>query len=256
MMRPLAWNMLSDSLAMSARSLRGVTRQIDSLLTSIMLPILLMLLFVYVFGGAMDVGTEYAQYVVPGVIVLCAGFGAASTAVAVASDMQHGVIDRFRSLPIASASVLVGHVVASVATNLLSTAIVIGVAYVTGFRPTAGPVEWLGVVGLLVLFILALSWVATAIGLLVRNVEAANGATFFMLFLSYLSSAFVPTGTMPPAVEAVSRHQPFTPMIEAIRGLLLGTPIGNNAWLAVTWFGAILVVAYVAATRLFARTGA
>ncbi|HVL22810.1 MAG TPA: ABC transporter permease [Thermomicrobiales bacterium] len=246
---------LSDSYAMTARSMRGVTRQIDALVTSIMLPIFLMLLFVYVFGGAISIGVDYVQYVVPGVIVLCAGFGAASTAVAVASDMQHGVIDRFRSLPIVGSSVLIGHVAASVATNLFSTAIVIGVAYLTGFRPTAGPLEWLGAIGLLVLFILALSWVATAIGLLVKNVEAANGATFFMLFLPYLSSAFVPTDTMPDALQVVTCHQPFTPMIEALRGLLLGTPIGNNAWLAIAWFGGILVVAFLAATMLFNRAG-
>jgi ABC-2 type transport system permease protein len=242
-----------ECAAMSARSLRGVTRKLDTVLMAIVLPVFLMLLFVYVFGGALDVGAEYADYVVPGVIVLCAGFGAATTAVAVASDMENGVIDRFRTLPIMSASVLVGHVVTSVVTNVLATVIVIGVALATGFRPNATVFDWLGAAAVLLLFIVTLTWVATAIGLLVRNAEAANGATFFMLFLPYISSGFVPTETMPTPLATVADHQPFTPMIETIRGFLLGTPIGNNGWLTVLWFGGILVVTFVAATRLFYR---
>ena len=245
-----------DSLAMIDRSVRGTLRQIDSLLMSIVLPVFMMLLFVYVFGGAMDVGTAYVNYVVPGVIVLCAGFRAASTAVSVASDMEKGVIDRYRSMPIASGSVLVGHVAASVLTNLVSTAIVIAVAFAAGFRPHAGPRDWLLAGGLLLLFILAVSWVATALGLLVKNVEAANGATFFMLFLPYLSSGFVPTGTMPRPLELISEHQPYTPMIEAMRSLLLGTPVDTNGWLAVAWFGAILVIGMTAAIALFRRQAA
>jgi ABC-2 type transport system permease protein len=243
----------SEIVAMSARSLRGSLRQVDALLTSILLPVFLMLLFVYVFGGAISTGTDYVQYVVPGVIVLCAGFGAASTAVAVASDMEHGVIDRFRSLPIRSASVLTGHVVSSLVTNLVSTAIVIGVAFLTGFRPSAGPADWVGATLLLLLFALALSWVATAVGLLVQSVEAANGATFLLLFLPYLSSAFVPTNTMPGPLEAVAHHQPFTPLIESLRSLLLGTPMGNNALLTVVWFGSILLIALAVARWAFTR---
>jgi ABC-2 type transport system permease protein len=242
-----------ESLAMSGRSLRATWRQVDALLTSIVLPIFMMLLFVYVFGGAVEIGSSYADYVVPGVIVLCAGFGAASTAVAVASDVQHGAIDRFRTLPIVSSSVLVGHVVASVLTNILSTAIVIAVAFLTGFRPNASLIEWVGALAMLVLLIVSLSWVATAIGLLVKSVEAANGATFFMLFLPYLSSAFVPTDTMPKVLEVVSRHQPFTPMIETLRSLLLGTPMDNNWWLALLWFGGILVAGFSVSTWLFQR---
>ncbi|HWV24568.1 MAG TPA: ABC transporter permease [Thermomicrobiales bacterium] len=245
----------SDSLAMTGRSLRGTSRQIDALLTSILLPVFLMLLFVYVFGGAMNVGTDYVQYVVPGVIILCAGYGAASTAVSVATDMQLGIIDRFRSLPITKASVLVGHVASSVITNLVSTALVFGVAFLLGFRPNAGFLDWLGVIGLVILFMLALSWTATAIGLSVKNAEAANGATFIMLFLPYLSSAFVPTDTMPGVLQPVAKHQPFTPMIEALRALLLGMPVGNSAWIAIAWFGGILIVSFLAASILFRRTG-
>jgi ABC-2 type transport system permease protein len=244
---------LSDSIAMTGRSLRGASRQLDALLTSIMLPVFLMLLFVYVFGGAINVGTDYAQYVVPGVIVLCAGFGAAGTAISVASDMQAGVIDRFRSLPIAGSSVLIGHVATSVIRNLVTTTIVIGVAYMTGFRADASLLDWIAAAGALVLFVLATAWVATAIGLLVKNVEAANGATFFMLFLPYLSSAFVPTDTMPGPLASVARHQPYTPLIETIRGLLLDTPIGNNGWLTIAWFGGFMVAGWVASAWLFAR---
>ena len=247
---------LNDSLAMIDRSVRGAIRQVDALLMSIVLPVFLMLLFVYVFGGAMSVGTEYVNYVVPGVILLCAGFGAASTAVAVASDMERGVIDRFRSLSIVRGSVLVGHVAASTLINLVATAIVIGVATIAGFRPEAGIVDWLLASGLVVLFIASLSWVATAIGLLVKNVEAANGATFFMLFLPYVSSGFVPTETMPGPLQAVAAHQPYTPMIESLRGLLLGTPVGNDAWTAVLWFGAILALGMAWSIRLFDRQSA
>ncbi len=244
---------LHDSLAMIDRSVRGATRQLDSLLLSIVLPVFMMLLFVYVFGGALDVGTEYVDYVVPGVIVLCAGYRAAGTAVAVASDMERGVIDRFRSLPIVSSAVLVGHVAASVLTNGLATAIVIGVALAAGFRPNAGLVDWLLAGGVLLLFILAISWVATALGLLVKSVEAASGATFFVLFLPYLSSGFVPTGTMPGPLAAVSEHQPYTPLIETMRSLLLGTPLGNAGWLTVAWFGTILVAGIIGSVMLFNR---
>jgi ABC-2 type transport system permease protein len=238
---------------MSARSLRGMTRKLDTLLLSIILPVFLMLLFVYVFGGALDVGAAYVNYVVPGVIILCAGFGAATTAIAVASDMERGMIDRFRTLPIRSASVLIGHVVTSIVTNMIATVTVIGVALAAGFRPNASPRDWLVAFAMLTLFILTLTWVATVIGLLVRNADAANGATFFMLFLPYISSGFVPTTTMPAPLAAVAEHQPYTPMIETVRGLLLGTPIGNNGWLAVMWFSGILIVAMFSATGLFSQ---
>ncbi|MGB3306335.1 MAG: ABC transporter permease [Thermomicrobiales bacterium] len=245
-----------DSAAMVARSVRGFSRKLDSLLTSVMTPIFIMLLFVYVFGGAINIGTDYRNYVVPGVIILCAGFGAASTAVAVATDMQTGVIDRFRSLPIMSSAVLVGHVVTSVLTNLIATAIVFGVAFLTGFRTSATLLDWIGALAVVLLFIVALSWTATALGLLLKNPEAANGVTFIMLFLPYLSSAFVPPDTMPKPLQVISEHQPYTPLIETLRSLLLGTPMGNSGWLTLAWFGSILIVSVVASMRLFNRTTA
>lgn len=244
---------LTDSLVLIGRSLRHTTRNVDSLLLSVALPVMLLLLFVYVFGGAIDTRAAYVNYVVPGIILLCTGYGAAGTAVSVANDMVTGVIDRFRSLPIHSSAVLTGHVVASLARNLLATSLVIAVALVAGFRPVAGLPQWLAVVGVLLLFILAMSWTAVALGLLARSVEAASGFTFFILFLPYLSSAFVPTDTMPEALRTIAANQPITPVIETLRGLLLGLPVGNNGWLTVAWFGGLLVVAYAASAYLFRR---
>ena len=243
----------SDSAAMVGRSVKHTVRNLESLLMSVILPVVLMLMFVYVFGGAIDPGGNYANYVVPGIILLCTGYGAASTAVDVAQDLSEGVVDRFRSMPILSSAVLTGHVVASVARNALATLLVVGVAYLTGFRPDAGPVEWLAVVGILLLWVLALSWAAVCFGLLARTVEGANGFTFLVLFLPYLSSAFVPVETMKAGLRAVAAHQPVTPVTETLRGLLLGSPIGPYGWQALAWCAGLLVVAYTVATALFRR---
>ncbi len=243
----------SDSAAMVGRSVKHTVRNLESLLMSVILPVVLMLMFVYVFGGAIDPAGNYANYVVPGIILLCTGYGAASTAVDVARDMAEGVVDRFRSMPILSSAVLTGHVVASIARNALATVLVIGVAFLTGFRPQAGVVEWLAVVGMLLLWVLALSWVAVCFGLIARTVEGANGFTFLVLFLPYLSSAFVPVETMRAGLRAVAAHQPVTPITETLRGLLLGTPIGSYGWQALAWCAGLLVAAYVAATVLFRR---
>ena len=251
--RSAAYWAVADSLTMIRRSIRRTTRELDALLLSVLLPVMLMLLFVYVFGGAIETGTSYINYVVPGIILLCAGYGAANTAVAVANDMTNGIVDRFRSMPILSSAVLTGHVVASMARNLVSTALVLGVALALGFRPTAGPLEWLAAGAVLALFVLAVSWVATFAGLITRSVEAASGFSFFVLFLPYVSSAFVPTETMPAVLHAFAENQPITPVIETLRGLLTGTPIGDSGWLAVLWWAPILVVAFVASTAVFRR---
>jgi ABC-2 type transport system permease protein len=251
-MTTLTWA-VADSGAMVGRSVRHSVRNLESLLMSVILPVVLMLLFVYVFGGAIDPTGHYADYVVPGIILLCTGYGAASTAVDVAQDMAEGVVDRFRSMPILSSAVLTGHVVASVARNVLATLLVVGVAYLTGFRPDAGPLEWLAVAGVLLLWVLALSWVAVCFGLLARTVEGANGFTFLVLFLPYLSSAFVPTDTMRAGLRAVAEVQPVTPITETLRGLLLGTPIGSYGWQAVVWCAGLLLAAYAAASVLFRR---
>jgi len=243
----------TDSAAMVGRSVKHTVRNLESLLMSVILPVVLMLMFVYVFGGAIDPSGDYANYVLPGIVLLCTGYGAASTAVDVTRDMTEGVVDRFRSMPILSSAVLTGHVVASVARNALATALVIGVAFLTGFRPDAGALEWLAVAGVLLLWVLALSWVAVCFGLIARTVEGANGFTFLVLFLPYLSSAFVPVETMKAGLRAVAANQPVTPITETLRGLLLGTPIGSHGWQAVLWCGALLIGAYGAASVLFRR---
>ncbi|MFD4180455.1 ABC transporter permease [Rhodococcus sp. NPDC058514] len=241
----------ADSLAMLRRSLKHLLRSPDSMIMAVALPIMLMLLFVYVFGGAIETGTAYINYVVPGIILLCAAFGASTTAVGVSSDMTEGIIDRFRTLPIAQSSFLTGHVLASVVRNLLTGAIVIAVALLMGFRPTADPVKWLGVIGVIAAFVFALSYLSTALGLLAKNPEAAGGFTFVIMFLPYVSSAFVPAETMPSWLRWFAENQPITPIIETVRGLLMGTPIGSSAWLAVGWCAAIAAVGFVWANVLY-----
>ena len=202
----------TDVSVMIGRCVRRSLRDPEAFFTALMLPVVLMLLFVYVFGGAFAAvgGGRYAEYVVPGLIVLCAGFGAGTTAVAVATDMSSGIVDRFRSMPIASSSVLAGHIVASLARNLLATALVIGVGLAVGWRPTAGPLQWIAAVAMIVAFILAMSWFAAAAGLLVRSPEAANSVTFVIMFLPYLSTAFVPAATMTRVLRPIAANQPLT----------------------------------------------
>ncbi|MFE2752193.1 ABC transporter permease [Actinosynnema sp. NPDC059335] len=244
---------IADSMTMIGRSVRLGRRNVDTLIMSIVLPLMMMALFVYVFGGAITTGTEYINYVVPGIILLCTGYGAASTAMSVADDVNGGMIDRLRSLPIHASAVLTGHVTASVVRNALSTAIVVAAAVAMGFRPSASPVEWLAATGLLLLYVLALSWLAAGLGAVSKSVESASALSFFMLFLPYLSSAFVPTHTMPAFLRGISEHQPITPIIETVRGLLTGTAIGDRGWLALAWSVGLLVVSFVVAIALYRR---
>jgi ABC-2 type transport system permease protein len=236
---------------MVGRSLRMSRRNVEAITTAIMLPVMLMLLFVYLFGGAINTGTKYVTYVVPGVLLLCAGFGASMTAVSVSSDLATGVMDRFRSMDVTGTAVLTGHVVASVVRNLISTALVLSIAFAIGFRPHASTVDWLTAIGILVLFILALSWFSAAVGQLARSPEAANGFTFFVMFLPYPSSAFVPVATMPSWIQGFARNQPVTVVAETLRALLLGRPEPYSPWRAVVWCAGILVVAVAASGVLF-----
>lgn len=238
------------------RSLRHSLRDGESMLMAILLPVLLMVLFTQVFGGAIDPSGGYVDYIVPGIILLCAGFGAASTAVYVAGDMRTGIIDRVRTMPLRAGAVLTGHVVASLLRNLVATAIVIGVALALGFRPSADLAQWLGVIALVALYILAITYLFAAIGLAAGSPEAANGYGFILLFLPYLSSAFVPVATMPEWLQPLAGHQPVTPIVETIRALLDGAPLTADAAWALLWCVAILAVAVVWGAVLFRRRSA
>lgn len=244
---------VSDVVTMIDRSVRLMRRNVDTLFVSILLPMLMMALFVYVFGGAINTGTEYINYVVPGILLLTTGYGASNTAMAVADDMTSGMIDRLRSLPIRSFAVLTGHVTASIARNSVSTAIVILASLAMGFRPAAGLGDWLAAIGLLLLYVLALSWLAAGLGVIAKSVESASTLSFFMLFLPYLSSAFVQPETMPSWLRPISEHQPITPVIETVRGFLIGVPMGNNGWIALAWCTGLLLFSVTLATSLYKR---
>ena len=244
---------MTASLTFVGRSLRHSVRSLDSLLTSIMLPVAILLMFVYVFGGAIETDGRYVDYVVPGIIVLCAGFGSAGTAMAVALDMTTGVIDRFRSLPISGSAVLTGHVTASVARNVVSTALVIGVALIAGFRPVADPARWLAAAGLLLALMIAISWVGACFGLLAQSVETANALTFVAAFAPYVSSAFVPADTMPAPLDWIADHQPVTPIVDTLRELTLGGHVGSEAFVALAWCAAAAIIGRAGAAYLFRR---
>ncbi|WP_406051946.1 ABC transporter permease [Kribbella sp. NBC_00889] len=243
----------SDTVTMIDRSVRLSRRNVETLFVSILLPLLMMCLFVYVFGGAISTGTEYINYVVPGILLLTTGYGASSTAMVVADDMHSGMIDRLRSLPIRSFAVLTGHVTASVARNSVSTAIVVLASLAMGFRPSANAGEWLAAIGLLLLYVLALSWLAAGLGVIAKSVESASTLSFFMLFLPYLSSAFVQPETMPSWLRPISEHQPITPVIETVRSFLIGAPLGNNGWIALAWCCGLLLFSFMLATSLYRR---
>ncbi|WP_420114727.1 ABC transporter permease [Pseudactinotalea sp.] len=234
------------------RSLRHSLRDGEGLMMAVALPVLLLLVFTYVFGGAI-LEQGYVDFVVPGVILTCAGFGASSVAVAVSRDVTQGAMRRFRTMPIPAATVLAGHVVASLLRNLLATTIVIGVALAIGFRPSAGALEWLAVLGLVALWILAITALFAFIGLVSSSPETANGYGFALLFLPYISSAFVPIETMPQVLQPIARHQPLNPLVESLRGLLIdmGEPPLAASF---AWCLGILAVATILIVRGFRRS--
>ncbi|MFI8371257.1 ABC transporter permease [Streptomyces sp. NPDC085466] len=243
---------LATTTALVGRGILLSRRNLDAVITSLMMPVILMLVFVYFFGGAIETGhDQYVTYVVPGVLVLCAGFGAAGTAVSVSDDMRRGTVDRLRTLDVGGVPFLTGHVAATVARNLLATALVLGVAALIGFRPAATPAGWLSAIALLLAYITVISWLSAAAGLLARTPEAANAFTFFMMFLPYPSSAFVPIDTMPGWLHGFAEHQPVTPLIESMRGLLLDQPVGSAPWTALAWLGGILALSVAASGALF-----
>lgn len=244
---------LTAEFVFVGRSLRHSIRDGESLLMAILLPVMLMLMFTWVFGGAIDPSGAYVDYVVPGIILTCAGFGASSTAVYVANDMRTGIIDRFRTMPLRSGAVLTGHVVASLVRNLVATAIVIGVGVLVGFRPIANFGEWVLMALFITLYLLAITYLFAAIGLAAGSPEGANGYGFILLFLPYLSSAFVPVASMPTWLQPIAANQPITPIVETIRGLLMGTPMNAEPWWAIAWCVGILACAVAWGSWLFRR---
>jgi len=228
---------------MSARSLRWTLRNLDGLVPSLTMPVALMLIFTYLFGGAIRTGaTNYVTYVAPGILLLCASYGSSFTAVAVCQDMTGGIIDRFRSMDVHGTALLTGHVLASVARNAVSTILAFLVAFAIGFRPSAGPLEWLGVIGVMLLFVLTVTWLAAAIGMFTKSPESAGAVGFILMFVPYASSAFVPIDTMPRWLRGFANNQPVTSVLESLRGLLLSGPVAPHIWAALAWCGGILIV--------------
>lgn len=246
---------IADSMILIKRSIMHITKNMDQLLAVAFQPIMFTLLFRYVFGGAINTGgTSYVNFLMAGILVQTAAFGAQTTAIEVATDLKRGIVDRFKSLPMRSSSVLVGHTVADLVRNTISSIIMILVGLAVGFRPTASVAEWLMMFGILLLFTLALSWLSAIMGLLAKSIEAVQWIGFVFVFpLTFASSAFVPTAGMPGPLRVFAENQPVTHVIEAVRALVVGTPLGNHGWLAVIWSAGILVISMPVAAYLFRR---
>lgn len=247
-------HVLGDTAVLTGRSLRHILRSPDTIITTAVMPIAFMLLFVYVFGGAIDTGdTAYIDYLLPGILLITIASGVAYTSYRLFLDLQGGIVERFQSMPIARSSVLWAHVLTSVVANVVSLVIVVGVALVMGFRSPATVGAWLGVAGILVLFTLALTWIAVIAGLSAKTVDGASAFSYPLIFLPFISSAFVPTGTMPGPVRWFAENQPVTAIVDAIRALLTGGAPGAALWVALAWCGVILVVAYALAVLAYRR---
>ncbi|GGO69274.1 ABC transporter permease [Nonomuraea cavernae] len=245
---------LGDTAALLGRSLRHITRSADTIITTTLMPIAMMLMFVYVFGGAIDTGSEsYVNYLLPGILLITVASGIAYTAFRLFMDMKSGIFERFQSMPIARSSVLWAHVLTSLVANLISLVVVLLVALLMGFRSSAGVAPWLAVAGILILFTLALTWLAVIPGLSAKTVEGASAFSYPLIFLPFLSSAFVPTATMPGPVRAFAEHQPVTSIVNALRDLFTQQPVGTDIWIALAWCVGILIVAYVFAMNSYRR---
>jgi ABC-2 type transport system permease protein len=247
----------SDMSVMLGRSMRHIFRSMDTIFTVCITPIAMMLLFVYVFGGAIDTGTDnYVNYLLPGILLMAIASGVAYVAYRLFMDKQRGIIERFNSMPIARSTVLWGHVLTSVVSNVISIVVIILVALIMGFRSSAGVLSWLAVAGILVLFTLALTWVAAIAGLSAKTLEGASAFSYPLIFLPFISSAFVPTDSMPKVVRVFAENQPVTSIVEAIRALLSDQPVGNDIWVALSWCVGIMFVAYIFAARAYKRNAA
>lgn len=247
-------NDLSDTMVMSGRMLRHNFRSIDTIITVIAMPIMIMLMFVYVFGGSIDTGTvDYINYVVPGIILMCITSGVAYSAFRLNNDVTKGIVERFRSMPIAKSSILGGHVLTSVVFNAFSTVLILLFSLLIGFRSDAGISGWLLVTGILLLFTLAMTWIAVMFGLSANSAEGAGVFSYLLMFLLFISSGFAPTESMPRIVRLFAENQPMTPIIETVRSLLLNQSVGNNALIAVLWCVGILIASYIAAMQIYKR---
>lgn len=239
---------------LTGRSLKHVLRSPDTIITVAVVPMMIMLLFVYVFGGAIRTGTDnYVNYVLPGILLMAIASGISYTAIRLFADVQKGIFQRFYSMPIARSSVLWGHVLTSLVSNAITVVLIFLVARLMGFRASAGMGQWLAVAGILLLFTLALTWVAVIPGLLAKSVDGASAFSYPIMFLPFISSAFVPTDTMPAAVRAFAEHQPVTPIVNTIRALLYAGPVGNELWIALAWCVGIAAVAWLVARRVYGR---
>jgi len=244
----------SDMGVMLGRSLRHIFRSMDTIITVCLTPIAMMLLFVYVLGGAIQTGTgNYVNYLLPGILLIAIASGIAYTAYRLFMDMQSGIFERFHSMPIARSAALWGHVLTSLVSNAISVAVILLVALMMGFRSSAGVLSWLAVAGILALFTLALTWIAAIAGLRAKSVDGAGAFSYPLVFLPFISSAFVPTESMPPVVRAFAENQPVTSIVDAIRSLLAGQPVGNDIWTALAWCSGILIAAYLFAMRAYRR---
>ncbi|RSN50688.1 ABC transporter permease [Streptomyces sp. WAC 04229] len=245
---------LSDTAALTGRTLRHVTRSLDTIITTVVTPVAMMLMFVYVFGGAIETGSvPYVNYMLPGILLMTVASGVSYTAYRLFTDVQSGIFERFQSMPIARSGVLWAHVVTSLVANLVALVLVVGVAVLMGFRSAAGVSAWLAVAGILLLFTLALTWLAVIPGLSASSVEGAGAFAYPLIFLPFVSSAFVPTGTMPGPVRWFAEHQPATSIVDTVRALFAGQPVGDDIWITLAWCAGILVVAYVFAVLAYRR---
>jgi ABC-2 type transport system permease protein len=245
-----------DTALLTGRSLRHIMRSPDTIITTTIMPIAFMLLFVYVFGGAISAGSgsaRYVQYLLPGILVITIASGISYTAYRLFLDLQSGIFERFQSMPIARSSVLWAHVLTSLVANLVSVVVVVGVALLMGFRSGAGVGAWLAVVGILLLFTLALTWLAVIAGLSATSVDGASAFSYPLIFLPFISSAFVVTATMPGPVRAFAEHQPVTPIVNTIRDLYTQQPVSSDIWIALAWCVGILIVAYALAMATYHR---
>jgi len=250
----MATHYVGDTAVLTGRTMRHITRSPDTIITTAIMPIAIMVMFVYVFGGAIATGSvSYVDYMLPGILLITIASGVSYTAFRLFNDLQGGIFERFQSMPIARPGVLWAHVLTSLAANAISLALVVGVAVAMGFRSGAGPLAWLAVAGLLLLFTLMLTWLAVIPGLTAKSVDGASAFSYPLIFLPFISSAFVPTGTMPGPVRAFADNQPVTSIVDTIRHLFAGQPVGSGLWTALAWCVGILVVAYALAGVAYRR---